>query len=218
MPPNSIESDAPTGEVRQRAVHLGPVRRRPLVLDAALRVFAEHGYRGTSMQAIASEAGVTKPVVYECFASKDALLEALLAREEQRLLASVLAALPQQPRFDKLESLLADGLIGFLTAACERPDSWRVVFAAEHGRDTVVSRRVQRARRAIVDQLRALTTQFLALDAEQDAREADLLAELLASIAESAGRMLVVDKQPWAPVELGNYLAKLLTRGVLNRR
>ena len=78
-----------TGDLRtnrKRAAHLGPERRRPQVLDAALTQFLEHGYDGTSMQAVADEAGVTKPVVYACFASKDELFRALLRREEERIL------------------------------------------------------------------------------------------------------------------------------------
>ncbi|MGH3996263.1 MAG: helix-turn-helix domain-containing protein, partial [Pseudonocardiaceae bacterium] len=63
---------------RARAAHLGPERRRPLILDAALEVYVQQGYRGTSMQAVADAAGVTKPVVYECYPNKDELLLALL--------------------------------------------------------------------------------------------------------------------------------------------
>lgn len=208
----------PGASPRQRAEHLGPLRRRPLVLDAALRVFAENGYRGTSMQAIASEAGVTKPVVYECFGSKDILLEALLEREEQRLLASVLSALPEEPDFTDIETVLTVGLTGFLTAACERPDSWRVVFDAEHGRNTVVARRVERAKRTIIEQLRELIIGFLGLSGRVITdREADLMAELLTSIAETAARLLVVEKHPWQPAELAEYLAKLMAPGVLGR-
>src|SRR6266576_5165458 len=71
---------------RKRAAHLGPERRRPEVLDAALELFLAHGYDGTSMQAVADQAGVTKPVVYACFPVKDELLRALRASEEQRTL------------------------------------------------------------------------------------------------------------------------------------
>src|SRR3954453_302683 len=77
---------------RKRAAHLGPERRRPEVLDAALGLFLEHGYDGTSMQAIAERAGVTKPVVYACFPGKDELLWALLTREEERILGEIQAA------------------------------------------------------------------------------------------------------------------------------
>ena len=77
---------------RKRAAHLGPERRRPQVLDAALELFLEHGYEGTSMEAVARAAGVTKPVVYACFAGKDELFRALLDREEERILAEIQAA------------------------------------------------------------------------------------------------------------------------------
>src|SRR5947208_14246487 len=77
---------------RKRAAHLGPERRRPEVLDAALKLFLKGGYDGTSMQAVADEAGVTKPVVYACFDSKDQLFRALLRREEDRILAEIQGA------------------------------------------------------------------------------------------------------------------------------
>ena len=82
------------GPARERAAHLGPERRRPLVLDAALELFLERGYEGTSMDAIAAAAGVTKPVVYACYPGKAELFEALLRREEERVLAEIQAALP----------------------------------------------------------------------------------------------------------------------------
>ena len=71
---------------RKRAAHLGPERRRPLVLDAAHDLFLRNGFEGTSMDAIAAAAGVSKPVVYDCFASKDELFTAMLDREEERVL------------------------------------------------------------------------------------------------------------------------------------
>src|SRR5919206_3162408 len=94
---------------RVRAAHLGPERRRPLILDAALEVYVEHGYKGTSMQAVADAAGVTKPVVYECFPNKDELLLALLDREEQRLMDAITESLPNNPVSDNVEAVLAAG-------------------------------------------------------------------------------------------------------------
>jgi AcrR family transcriptional regulator len=63
------ELDHTEATPRRRAAHLGPERRRPLVLDAAFALFVKRGYEGTSMEAIAAAAGVTKPVVYDCFSS-----------------------------------------------------------------------------------------------------------------------------------------------------
>src|SRR5438128_7131431 len=81
---------------RRRAAHLGPERRRPLVLDAALPLFVEHGYPATSMDMIAEAAGVTRPVIYDCFANKEELFTALLERESGRLLENALASLPRE--------------------------------------------------------------------------------------------------------------------------
>ena len=78
---------------RKRAAHLGPERRRPLVLDAAYDLFIENGFEGTSMDAIAAAAGVSKPVVYDCFTSKDELFTAMLDREEERILVETGEAL-----------------------------------------------------------------------------------------------------------------------------
>src|ERR671918_1624832 len=98
---------------RKRAAHLGPERRRPEVLDAALKLFLESGYDGTSMQAVADEAGVTKPVVYACFNSKDQLFRALLAREEERIVGEIQGAFEAADLSDP-ETTLIDGFTGFL--------------------------------------------------------------------------------------------------------
>ncbi len=59
------------------------------VLDAALELFAEQGFEGTSLQQIADRLGVTKAAVYYHFRTKDELLAALV-----------------EPAFDELHALL----------------------------------------------------------------------------------------------------------------
>src|SRR3979411_377470 len=62
-------------------------QRRIRILAAATRIFARKGYDGASMSAIAAAAGITKPVLYDHFASKDALFETLLGSIRDDLLA-----------------------------------------------------------------------------------------------------------------------------------
>lgn len=52
--------------------------RRALIAAVATELFAERGYRGSSIEEIARRAGVTPPVVYDHFESKQALYRALL--------------------------------------------------------------------------------------------------------------------------------------------
>jgi AcrR family transcriptional regulator len=54
--------------------------RREGILDAAQVLILKHGLRGTSMEAIARQAGIAKPTLYAYFADKGAVFEALLER------------------------------------------------------------------------------------------------------------------------------------------
>jgi AcrR family transcriptional regulator len=199
---------------RPRAAHLGPERRRPLVLDAALGEFVKHGYRGTSMEAIAEAAEVSKPVVYECYPSKEKLFRALLEREEQRLGAAVAAALPTNPSFEDVEAVLAEGLTALLSAAAATPLSWRIVFDAEHGGDRAVLKRVLRAREQITEQLTRLVALFLEQSGIEDVdRKAPVLAELLAATGRTSVRILLDSGGDWTPEELGRFVARVQARG-----
>jgi AcrR family transcriptional regulator len=55
-------------------------RRRDRILDAAMRHFAEHGYRGTRVEDVASEVGVAKGTVFLDFGSKEGLFLATYQR------------------------------------------------------------------------------------------------------------------------------------------
>jgi len=52
--------------------------RRAAILEAALRLFSERGYRGTTTRALAEAVGVTEPVLYEHFRSKRDLYAAIV--------------------------------------------------------------------------------------------------------------------------------------------
>ena len=67
---------------------------RDQLLDAAVRVYAEAGYRGATTRRIAFEAGVNEITLFRHFGSKDALIREAVARCQQA--SSV--ALPDTPR------------------------------------------------------------------------------------------------------------------------
>ena len=60
--------------------------RREQLLNIARRLFAERGFEGTSIEEIAAQAGVSKPVVYEHFGGKEGLYAVVVDREVERLL------------------------------------------------------------------------------------------------------------------------------------
>jgi AcrR family transcriptional regulator len=94
-----------TTDLKQKTAAL----RQQHILEAAIRVFAEQGYRGATIKAIASEAGVSDGTIYNVFENKEALLfgvlESLLHggpvpivdepfsfREPQKILEQVISA------------------------------------------------------------------------------------------------------------------------------
>src|SRR5688572_25325292 len=164
----STVADVPRAAGGARARHLGPARRRPMVLDAAFELFLERGYDGTSMEAVAAAVGVTKPVVYACYPSKEELFKALLRREEERVLAEITAALPAAAE-DDLEAALTEGFTGFLRAVAASPRAYRVIFLGE-GANAAVARRVQRGRERQVEAVAMLARPLLGAgeDAELD--------------------------------------------------
>jgi AcrR family transcriptional regulator len=199
---------------RKRAAHLGPERRRPEVLDAALDLFLEHGYDGTSMQAIAERAGVTKPVVYACFPGKDELFRALLAREEERILAEIQGAFAGADLSDP-ETTLIEGFTGFLRAVDHSPEVYRLIFLGEGGGNAAVAHRIQRGRDQQVRALTLLARTWLEArdrgsgkqaEAERTAR---LLGNSIAGLAESGARLLLTGEDGWTPETLGRQLGKL---------
>jgi TetR/AcrR family transcriptional regulator, fatty acid biosynthesis regulator len=66
---------------------LSPAQRREQLLDRASRLIVERGLSACSLEAVGREAGVSKALVYKYFATRDALLQALVAREYEILRA-----------------------------------------------------------------------------------------------------------------------------------
>ncbi|MBR0991047.1 TetR/AcrR family transcriptional regulator [Bradyrhizobium japonicum] len=62
------------------------------ILDAAMRVFRRHGFRRSSIEQAAEEAGLTRQALYHHFASKEVLFRAVLERLYEQGLAAEIAA------------------------------------------------------------------------------------------------------------------------------
>lgn len=91
--------DKDTGQRLSRAEQQQLTRAR--LLAAAAEVFAEHGFGGASLDAIATRAGYTRGAVYSNFADKAEILIALIDREAEAFRTErlpMLLALPDEQR------------------------------------------------------------------------------------------------------------------------
>lgn len=74
--------DSPYSRPRAPELGLKAQRTRSAIIDAALRLFREHGYEATTMRAIAAAAGVSVGNAYYYFASKEHLIQAFYDRTQ----------------------------------------------------------------------------------------------------------------------------------------
>jgi AcrR family transcriptional regulator len=102
--------------------------RRAQIAELAEELFAERGFAGLSMDELARRAGVTKPVVYEIFGSKEGLYRACVERTAADLAERVTAAVTATDA--PLEQLRA-GVAAWFAFAGEHRRAWEVLYAGD---------------------------------------------------------------------------------------
>ncbi|MFF0719109.1 TetR/AcrR family transcriptional regulator [Micromonospora sp. NPDC003816] len=99
--------------------------REQQMLDAAVRVFSRRGYHGASMDEIAEDAGISKPMVYAYLGTKEELFVACLHREGTRMMEAIAgAAVPDLPADERLWR----GLRAFFGFVGAHRDGWSVLY------------------------------------------------------------------------------------------
>jgi AcrR family transcriptional regulator len=120
---------------------------RQRIVDAARELFAEHGYRSTSMRQVAARAGLTDPALYYYFRSKHDVLTALL---------TLPAGESRAPRVETAQHLV-DHVCGLFEAYSDDALLVRILLRGQLDHDidslTVRTRRVARLRDSLVPAL-----------------------------------------------------------------
>ncbi|HEX7289806.1 MAG TPA: helix-turn-helix domain-containing protein [Conexibacter sp.] len=99
--------------------------RERLILDVAHARFAAHGFAAVTMDDVAADAGVTKPLLYAYFGNKERLYLACMERAGEAMFATVGAAVSDA---DSPAGALRRGLHAFFAFVDEDRDAWRVLF------------------------------------------------------------------------------------------
>ncbi len=103
----------------RRPVQARARERRESLLDATAALLARAGWAAVTTNAVAREAGAAVGTVYDYFPNKEVLLEALLARYQERLQATVVGALAGAG--DDLGALVDRGVRAFARFYREEP-------------------------------------------------------------------------------------------------
>jgi TetR/AcrR family transcriptional repressor of mexJK operon len=97
------------------STQLRGARAREAILKASQERFMADGLRGTSIEAIATQCGVSRPTVYAHFASKEDIFRTIVAElHDTRLDAMRAAAEPSAPIADRLYAALATRFVPFV--------------------------------------------------------------------------------------------------------
>lgn len=121
--------------------------REQQMLDAAVQMFSANGYHETSMDAIAAEAQISKPMLYLYYGSKEELFGACLSRELSRFIEAVRADIDiQQSPHDLLRSTILS-VLRYIDA---NRASWIVLYAQATS-SQAFAHTVQQGRERIID-------------------------------------------------------------------
>jgi AcrR family transcriptional regulator len=178
------------------------LRERQLV-ELAEQLFAERGYGGTSMEELASRAGVTKPMVYELFGSKDGVFRACVDRAVEQMARSVAAAVRAEA---DPESRVRAGGLAFLRFAADDRVAWDLMSMGGQFAQQAVD--IRRGQAELIHEL------MLEL-APGGVDERELEAAAWAVTAAYEGLAHWMREHPDVPVEqVGDWIVALLMPGL----
>ncbi len=102
---------------------MSSAERRDQLIEIARALFAARGFEGTSIEEVAARAGVSKPIVYEHFNSKDGLYAVVVDREVRHLVDMMRSALTgEDPRV-----LLEQAAVSLLEYIEQSSDGFRIL-------------------------------------------------------------------------------------------
>ncbi len=203
-------NDVTPAPKRRYAKRLPVEKRREHLLDAALRVLVRDGYERVTIEAIAREADVTRPVVYGAYDGLEPLLHALLDRTQRRALASALQLMPVGGLSGDVDEWIIEAAAGLIDAVQAEPEVWRPVLGLTQNAPAVVRDRIESTRELI----RGYIADALQVGLERRGGpylDVDVLSHLVLITAEHFGRLTLDEPERYHKARLVEALEGLLS-------
>jgi len=166
--------------------------RRRQLFAVALELFAQRGYRATTMDDIAEAAGVTKPLLYQHFSSKRALYLELVDSIAQDLLTAIGQAVG---RADGPRQQVELGFAAYFRLVVSHEAEFRLLYGRDHANDEELGR----ALRAVEDAIAVAIDPLIDAGLDDDHRR--LLAYGIVGMAEGASRCFIEQRPESGAVE-----------------
>jgi AcrR family transcriptional regulator len=188
---------------------LPAAERRKQLLDVAMTVFADSGYHGASMNDVASTAGVTKPVLYQHFHSKQDLYSELIDDVGSRLSSIVVAA--AKSANDPFTQTVA-ALAAYFNFVEKNQREFKLLFGRGAAREEdrvngpqLVEKRMAEVAEALLD----------GLNQNVSARQTATVAKAIVAMAEGVCRHWIAQQDDRIPAdELAFEIGSLIIHGL----
>ena len=172
------------GAIQASQRRLTAEQRRQQLVAVALELFAQRGYRATTMDDIAEAAGVTKPLLYQHFSSKRALYLELVDSIAQEMLVAIGRAVM---RADGPRQQVELGFAAYFRLVVSKEAEFRLLY----GRDQD-DPELGRALRAVEDAIAEAIDPLIAAGLDDDHRR--LLAYGIVGMAEGVSRRFMAQR------------------------
>jgi AcrR family transcriptional regulator len=172
--------------------------RREQILDTTEAIVGAAGFHAVSIDRVAREAGITRPVVYTHFGDLDGLLNAVVDRGNRGTLAALARIVPTEAGGHP-EEVLLDSLRRFLETVRDDPVTWRLALLPPESAPRLLAARIARDRAGVVKALAGFARPWLD-EAGGVKPDPDLVAHALVAMAEEWARIVLADPEH-APIE-----------------
>ncbi len=170
--------------------------RREQLLDVTKAIVSADSFHAVSIERVAREAGITRPVIYGHFGDLDGLLEALVDRETKRSISQLDDVLEYDlAEGEAVETLLAS-LRAYLEAVRADPDTWRLVLMPQEGAPPSLHERIAAGRAAIVGQLAGNVRP--GFGSGRESPDPELTAHMLSAVSDEGARLLLTDPEHYS--------------------
>lgn len=176
--------------------------RRIQLMEAGRRVFADAGFEGASIEEIARQAGVTKPIVYEHFGSKEGIHAAVVDREMDRLVALVSLSIGAGSARSRFEG----AVLAFMTYVEQEPEGFAVLT-----RDASTAN-ARRGLTRVIDDLAGRVGDVFAVEFKRagfNAKVAPIYANALIGMVTQVGQWWAGESRGFSVEQVARHVAAL---------
>lgn len=189
--------------------------RADQLMDVALELFIDNGYADTSMESVAQAAGVTKPVIYTYFRSKEELYTDVLKRQQDLFTRARQDDVGNDFSTTDPEVTVRKVYEALFRGAAEEPGLHRFLYGEYRGAPRMFAEQQEAWRVVHLERMAAFFESFFTqLDGEDRKAAGHAVAISMSSIGRYGIRMVMENPGQHDPDRLAEILSVTVVRGI----